>query len=93
MKREQWVERVTLAVANNVTVQEFGNILDRGCEFYVSGGKCNGYCITCPLQKARINAGIPSITEEPLFAPKKPEEDITMMFKYKNFTFNWKEVK
>lgn len=75
--------------------------LESACEFYLTGGKCNGAkgnCQICPLTDARrklmgraiLDEDGPA-TEAPK-APNEPEYHTNQMCRVGRFTMNWKEV-
>ena len=91
MKKQDWVNNLMIA---DITKVEKVCKLESACEYYITAGKCNGSngnCQTCPITIARrkLLGRLPEERER-VYAPKKPE-NTTVMFKAKNFTFNWKE--
>ena len=95
MKKQDWVDR--LICANKEKIDKL-QILESGCEYYLTAGKCNGKngnCQSCPITIARriLLGRLPE--ENIVYAPKKPEyanNNTTVMVKVGRYTLNWKEV-
>ena len=94
MKKQDWVDR--LMMTNKEKIDKL-QILESGCEYYLTAGKCNGKngnCQRCPITIARriLLGRLPE--ENRVYAPKKPEtnNNTTVMVKVGKYTFNWKEV-
>jgi len=95
MKKQDWVDR--LMVTNKEKMEKI-QILESGCEYYLTAGKCNGSngnCQSCPITIARriLLGRLPE--ENRVYAPKKPDyitDNTTVMVKVGRYTLNWKEV-
>lgn len=90
MKKQEWVDNL---MASEVEQSEKIRRLNSACDYYITAGKCNGCksgnCNSCPITTAKrtIVGEVRDEADTRKYAPKRP--DVTIMFKSKNFTFNW----